>query len=68
MTRKFRKTEVETQRLKTYRKRSKKCRLNRKQKLDALDEITKKKVTRKGTTEPDRLQKVESTELIEDIY
>ena len=68
MTRKFRKTEVETQRLKTYRKRSKKCRLNRKQKLDALDETTKKKVTRKGTTEPDRLQKVESTELIEDIY
>ena len=68
MTRKLGKTEVETQRLKTYRKCSKKSRLNREQKLDALDEITKKKVTRKGTTEPDRLQKVESTELIEAIY
>ena len=56
MTRKLGKIEVETQRLKTYRKRSKKCRLDRKQKLDALDEITKKKVTRKGTAGPDRLQ------------
>ena len=67
MTRKLGKIEVETQRLKTYRKRSKKCRLDRKQKLDALDEITKKKVTRKGTAGPDRLQKIDSTKLIETI-
>ena len=67
MTRKLGKTEVETQRLKTYRKCSKKSRLNREQKLDALDEITKKKVTRKGTAGPDHLQKVDSTKLIETI-
>ena len=39
-----------------------------KQKLDALDEEARKKVTGKGTSELGRPQKYDSTELIEGIY
>ena len=42
-------------------------RYDRKQTLDAIDEITRKKVTDTGTPEPSRLQKVDSSELIEAI-
>ena len=46
----------------------KKFHLNRKQKLDALHEITRKKVTGKGTSEPGRPQKVDNPELVEGIF
>ena len=52
--------------LKLNRQRSKKYRNERKRKLDALDEETRKKVTGKGTSEPNRPQKYDNAELIED--
>ena len=45
--------------LKVSQKRSKKYRHDRKRKLDALDETTRKRVTRKGTLEPGGPQKVD---------
>ena len=42
-------------------------RYDRKQTLDAIDEIRRNKVTVKGTPEPSRLLKVDSSELIEAI-
>ena len=53
--------------LKLCWKRSKKDCPYRKRKLDALDKITRKKETGKGTPEPGRPQKVDSAELIEAI-
>ena len=41
--------------------------MERKRKLDALDEETRKKVTRKGTSEPGCPQKYDNAELIEAI-
>ena len=41
--------------------------MERKRKLDALDEETRKKVTRKGTSEPGHPQKYDNTELFEAI-
>ena len=52
--------------LKLNRQRSQKYRNERKRKLDALDEETRKKVTGKGTSEPNRPQKYDNAELIED--
>ena len=52
--------------LKLSRKHSKKYLLDRKQKLDALDQITRK-ITGKRTPEPGRSQKVDGVELIEAI-
>ena len=54
--------------LKLNRERLKKYRLDRRQKLDALDEITRKKVTGKETPEPVRPQKIDSDELIETVF
>ena len=54
-------------RLKLSRKRLKKYRLDHKRKLDALDEITRKRVTGKETPGPGRPQKVDIAELIEAI-
>ena len=49
------------------RKRSKQYRPERKRKLDPLDQITRQKITGKGTSEPGRPQKVDIADLIEAI-
>ena len=54
--------------LKLNRQCSQKYQNEHKQKLDALDEEARKKVTGKGTSELGRPQKYDSTELIEGIY
>ena len=53
--------------LKLNRQRSQKYRNERKRKLDALDEETRKMVTGKGTSEPGCPQKYDNAELIEVI-
>ena len=54
--------------LKLNRQCSQKYRNERKRKLDALDDETRKKVTGKGTSEPGCPQKYDNAELIEAIY
>ena len=49
----------------TLSRKCQKYRLDRKQKLDALDEIRSKKVTGNLTAEPGLPQKVDSAELME---
>lgn len=53
--------------LKQNRQRSQKYRIERKRKLDGLDEATRRKVTGKETATPGRPQKYENTDLIEAI-
>ena len=53
--------------LKLNRQISQKYRNERKRKLDALDEATRRKVTGKETATPGRPQKYDNTELIEAI-
>ena len=53
--------------LKLNGQRSQKYRNERKRKLDALDGETRKKVTRKGTSEPGRPQKYDNAELIKAV-
>ena len=53
--------------LKLNRQRSQKYRNERKRKLDALDEATRRKVTGKEAATPGRPQKYDNTELIEAI-
>ena len=53
--------------LKLSQHRSKKYRVKRKQKLDALEQATRKKVTWKGTSKLGHSQKVDNGELIKSI-